>query len=224
MQSIIHDQTFKTSLGGKLDICGVFFFFLSRAETSALSRCQYLITSNEPKIHIVWYVTCNLNMWVITVSSLGCLRCWRMAGQDGSGASGERGREGERERPCSGNQDSFYTKVLISPQDTSSLRVECVRACVRSMWWLFTCPLVFKSSSVCVKAFILCHVFNEQVVKGVCVWVVKADGRGPHAATPPSDANTVTWRWQSAREVEGTVFSRCLAATGSDFLLPSRAQ
>lgn len=71
-----------------------FFFFLSRAETSALSRCQYLITSNEPKIHIVWYVTCNLNMWVITVSSLGCLRCWRMAGQDGSGASGERGREG----------------------------------------------------------------------------------------------------------------------------------
>ena len=52
------------------------------------------------------------------------------------------GSEGEGESLCSGNQDSFYTEVLISPRDTSSLRVECV--CVRSMWWLFVCPLVFK--------------------------------------------------------------------------------
>lgn len=137
------------------------------------------------------------------------------------------GREGERER---GSVHVLGTKTAFIRRFWSALRIHrawessvCVRVCVRSMWWLFTCPLVFKSSSVCVKAFILCHVFNEQVVKGVCVWVVKADGRGPHAATPPSDANTVTWRWQSAREVEGTVFSRCLAATGSDFLLPSRA-
>ena len=39
------------------------------------------------------------------------------------------GSEGEGESLCSGNQDSFYTEVLISRRDTSSLRVECVCVC-----------------------------------------------------------------------------------------------
>ena len=101
----------------------------------------------------------------------------------------------------------------------------CVCVCVWGACGGYSRVLLCLNPHLCVFKLLSYFMFlmSRLLKVCVCVWVVKADGRGPHAATPPSDVNTVTWRWQSVREVEGTVFSRCLATTGSDFLLPTRA-
>ena len=80
---------------------------------------------------------------------------WRMAGQDGSGASGER----ERERLCSGNQDSFYTVVLISPQARQSLRYVCVRECVCVCKRACICMFLLRDGQLCVPP----HVLNSHL-------------------------------------------------------------
>lgn len=100
-----------------------------------------------------------------------------MAGRDGSGAPRE--RETERVNLCSGNQDSFCTAVLISPQAGKSRDVSvCVCADRESVfeemsrWWAGVCPptttqclhlhLGLFKPYVCVD-FIL-HVWSRQVV------------------------------------------------------------
>lgn len=115
------------------------------------------------QIHIVWYVTCNPNMWVITVSSLGCLRC---GGWQGRMVQEPQGREGER--LCSGNQDSFYMVVLISPQARQSLRCVCEWVCVRRGMCMYASVKGWAGAGqLCVP---LCLNYHLWMFKLVCAW------------------------------------------------------
>lgn len=87
---------------------------------------------------------------MITVSSLGLPQMWRMAGQDGSGASRERGRE----RLCSGNQGGGFDQSsgLIEPE-------MCV--CVSGRQGAVVYPLVF----------LICVCIKHTCVEFVCFFV-----------------------------------------------------
>ncbi len=148
---------------------------------------------------------------------------WRMAGQDGSGASGEWGRA---------RASMFWEPrlVLISPQARTSLRCvwECVRVCVWERERACVCmclwgagdgqlhvPLRLHSHlymfKPCVWSFLCFFFLNEQIVEGaMCMLCVIPESKWARTSWRCAKrVNTLTWRWQSVREVEG-LCSCCL--------------
>lgn len=132
-----------------------------------------------------------------------------------------RSLRGEREgtRLCSGNQDSFYMVVLISPAGyTEPEMFVCVCPSV-SLWergsmyvcaceWQLWAPLCL-NFHLCMFKPHVCGIFmlsnffflNEQVVEGACCCA--------------KCVNAFSWRWQTVREGEG-LCSCCLGTTRSD--------
>lgn len=113
---------------------------------------------------------------MITVSSLGLPQMWRMAGQDGSGASRERGRE----RLCSGNQGGGFDQSsgLIEPEMCVCVRQaggSCVSPCVSH--------LCMYKAYVCGICMLLCLFLTEQIVEGATCLL---------CLTPKSE-----WAWSS---------------------------
>lgn len=142
---------------------------------------------------------------------------WRMAWQDGSGASGER----ERERVyVLGTKTAFIWWFWSALQATPNLRCLCVCVCPSvSLWergrmyvcaceWQLWAPLCL-NFHLCMFKPHVCGIFmlssffflNEQVVEGAC----------RHAKC----VNAFSWRWQTVREGEG-LCSCCLSTTRSD--------